>query len=333
MTIYIAIPRFALSGGNLVSLELAKYLESQGYLVYCISGFRSVKPSSVILRKPRRGKINSFANIYDYLITSFRALFYKNYIATHHLTSVFNFIKKSKFSLVQDVEVDFYPARIKFIGKLFWKNYLLSKNLIFTNQILCSRIIPEHNTDIEGLSFVPFTMDSNHDTSKTIDVLGIIRDGQYKDPQKTLEVINLIERKGWNVKVINASRQQITNNNTINNCNREQFLKLLNRTKVFICLSKWEGLGLPNLEAFVAGCEIVSTPIPSAVTLKAVMSESIVIVNDANSNESIVDVVTMLLSGYANNSINTTERMRLLHEQYSKWLNYAERAINKGISK
>lgn len=333
MTIYIAIPRFALSGGNLVSLELAKFLESQGHLVYCISGFRSVKPSRVFLRKPRRGIINSFANLLDFFTSSFRALFYENYIATHHLTSVFNFIKKSKFSLVQDVEVDFYPGKIKFIGKVFWRNYLLSKNLIFTNQILCSKIIPGKNTKVEGFSFVPFTMDIDHYLSKDIDVLCIIRDGQYKDPQRTLEVMGLIKAKGWHVKVINASRQEITNENTFNNCNREQFLKLLNRTKVFICLSAWEGLGLPNLEAFVAGCEIVSTPIPSAVTLKAIMSESIVIVTDANSNESIVDEVTMLLSNYASNSIDTAERMRLLNEQYSKWLNYAERLINKGISK
>lgn len=38
--IVISIPRFSLSGGNLVSLNVALYLRTKGFKVYAVSGFR-----------------------------------------------------------------------------------------------------------------------------------------------------------------------------------------------------------------------------------------------------------------------------------------------------
>lgn len=311
-------------------MELAKHLEKEGVVVYCLSGFQTKRACDVLLIKPKRGILNSFKNALAFLSLSVQALCHNNYISTHHLTSIFNFIKPSQFALVQDLEVDFYPRRLKKIGAIFWKNYLCAHHLLFTNTILAEKIESIKPTAIKGLSFVPFEILSAGQTQKSIDAIAIIRDGKYKEPDKTLQVMQSLERKNYNVCIINASRQTLSGINIINNLSRKEFVDLLLKTKVFVCLSQWEGLGLPNLEAFVAGCQIVSTAIPSALAMKDYELEGIHILDENYKVEMAANKIEEVISinKFANIEINV--RLSQLKHLQIQWLNYIKEQIIKG---
>ncbi|WP_127353645.1 glycosyltransferase [Enterobacter bugandensis] len=330
MIIHIAIPRFALSGGNLVSLELAKYLEKEGLTVYCLSGCQSKRASEVVLIKPKRGIVNSLRNLLSFLFLSVQALFYKNYISTHHLTSVFNFIKRSQFALVQDLEVDFYPERFKRIGGILWNNYLCAHHLLFTNTTLAAKVESTVPSEIQGLSFVPFEMVAVEQNEKNIDAIAIIRDGKYKDPDKTLQVMLSLQRKKYNVCIINASRQTLSDKNIISNLNRNEFVQLLLKTKVFVCLSQWEGLGLPNLEAFVAGCHIVSTAIPSALAMQEYELEGIHILDERYQMDTAVNIIEEVITTNDFPAADINFRLNQLNVIQAQWLNYIKEQIIKG---
>lgn len=139
-TFVIAMPRFALSGGNLVSYHLGLSLQSKGYTVICDSGFSVKNISEVELLKSNKGIVGTVLNLLSFLLLSVHAVFYKNYISTHHLTSLFNFIRRCKFCFVQDIECEFYPKSFKWLGNYFWNNYLCAENLIFTNKILAKKL-------------------------------------------------------------------------------------------------------------------------------------------------------------------------------------------------
>lgn len=331
MIILLAIPRFALSGGNLVSMELAKHLQARGYKVYCHSGFSIKLADKVILKKPRRGKINSFLNLFSFFFISLCGLFFKNYIATHHLTAVFNFIKKSKYALVQDLEVDFYPKNYKKIGCLLWRNYIRSKNLIFTNKYLGEKIDVEASKMVRGFSFVPFDFVSKGEKAESeVDALAIIRDGVYKGPQKTVTLMARLSNANLNIKLINASRQKFNQDYVIDNINRCDFLDILNKAKVFICMSKWEGLGLPNIEAYMLGCKIVSTPIPSALLLKNISDNSVSIINEKMSIEEISNEVSRLILAPILNFDEKERRKEIIEMSHLLWLGYATHIIERG---
>ncbi|WP_140919901.1 glycosyltransferase [Limnobaculum xujianqingii] len=334
--IYFSIPRFALSGGNLVSLELARHLSSHTIDVYCCSGFSILHVNDVKLVKPTRGILNSLANITAFFLLSLHALFLKNYVATHHLTSVFNFIKKSKYALIQDIEVDFYPNRLKWLGRFFWKNYLTAKNVIVTNQTLADLL--QISTPVIGFPYIAEAFKYDRDTNSKFhyDVVAIIRDGEYKNPKKTLEVMRLLYAQGVNVLAINASRQDEKFNFIIRNQSRSEFFSLLMQSKIFICLSKWEGLGLPNLEAYVAGNYVISTAIPSALFLQKLDSDCISIVDyDCDENE----ISTIIFNQLSNISILGSEnsgdlniRELTLKSEHELWLKYAKDIIKGAIT-
>lgn len=335
MVIHIAIPRFALSGGNLVSLELANYLEKEGLTVFCLSGTQMKRALDVVLVKPKRGILNSFKNLCAFFFLSVQALFYKNYIATHHLTSLFNFIKRSQFALIQDLEADFYPQRLKKLGAIFWKNYLTSRHLIFTNTALAKRVVNDRPVDVKGLSFVPFEIYAAEAIEKDIDAVAIIRDGKYKDPVKTLQVMMALESKNYNVLIINASRQVLSGNNFISNVHRKEFLDVLLKTKVFVCLSQWEGLGLPNLEAFVAGCHVVSTAIPSALVMQEHALEGINVLEQQCSVEAAVNKIEQVIKSNSFSSVDIADinvRSNLLKHIQRQWLDVVKEQIIKGKS-
>lgn len=330
MVIHIAIPRFALSGGNLVSLELANYLEKEGITVFCLSGSQTKRAHEVVLVKPKRGMANSFKNLFAFFALSVQALFYKNYIATHHLTSLFNFIKASQFALVQDLEADFYPQRLKKLGAMFWKNYLTARHLIFTNNTLATRVDSTKPARVKGLSFVPFEIDTAEKGEKSIDAVAIVRDGKYKDPDKTLRVMKALESKNFNVCIINASRQALSGNNIISNVNRNDFVDLLLKTKVFVCLSQWEGLGLPNLEAFVAGCHVVSTAIPSALAMQEHQLAGINVLDEKCSVEAAVNKIEQVITANSFPAADIPARLTLLKHIQLQWLDDVKEQIIKG---
>jgi len=328
--IHIAIPRFALSGGNLVSLELANYLENEGITVYCLSGSQKKRAHDVVLVKPQRGLINSLKNLFAFFSVSVQALFYKNYIATHHLTSLFNFIKRSQFALVQDLEADFYPQRLKKVGAIFWQNYLSARHLLFTNTTLAARVQRIKPTAVKGLSFVPFEIDAVEGKEKEIDAVAIIRDGKYKDPDKTLQVMMSLEDKKYNVCIINASRQALSGKNIISNVNRKDFVDVLLRAKVFVCLSQWEGLGLPNLEAFVAGCHVVSTAIPSALAMQEYELEGVNVLDEQYSVETAVNKIEQVITTNSFPAADINARLNLLKHIQLQWLDDVKEQIIKG---
>lgn len=332
MTVYIAIPRFALSGGNLVSLDLANYLSQQGLNVYCLSGFKIKKPQEVILVKPKRGTLNSLINMVAFLCSSVAALFLKNYIATHHLTSIFNCIKKCKFALVQDIEIDFYPEQLKPLGFFFWRQYLKSHHLIITNNTLAQRIGSQYAGTVNGFSFIPFEIDIYADDLKKNDLLAVVRDGSYKAPLRTTEVMNAMH--GVDCIIVNSTRGDLTGDNVISNVDRDNFVRLLNESKIFLCLSKWEGLGLPNIEAYVAGCHVVSSPIPSAQILQKIDPDAISIIRDDMSVEEIQKVIYEIMEN-KKSKISFEEkslRMKNLLKSRGEWFEYSKNIVIQGVN-
>ncbi|EEW0697022.1 glycosyltransferase family 1 protein, partial [Escherichia coli] len=272
--IVISIPRFSLSGGNLVSLNVALYLRTKGFKVYAVSGFSKKKIEDVVLVKYKKGIMNSFANIICFLNLSVLSLFYKNYIATHHLSAILNFVRPAKFALVQDLESDFYPMRLRFLGRCLWKSYLKSENLIFTNAYLANKVCGDCQ-QVDGFAYVDSINEIEYKKDNgqvhRYDALLILRDGKYKGYNNTLRLFEFLNSSGIKTCLVNQSRNSIIskyNELILNGLPRKDFLKLLCAANYFICLSEWEGLGLPNFEAISLGVKVISNPIPSALIIK-----------------------------------------------------------------
>ncbi len=328
--IVIAIPRFALSGGNLVSLSLGKYLLKNGYRVYAHSGFSIKAIEEVMLHRNSRGIWNSLLNILSLIILSFYSLFCKNYISTHHLSSIFNLFKPASFALVQDVESQFYPKKIRFIGDVLWRNYLRSKKLIITNEYLAEKI----GRDFENSSGFAYIDSANTINSNVTGIqnkvettaLLILRDGQYKSHRETISLFEELNDAGICTVLINQSRTRICskyNENIKDGLPREDFLKCLSQTKYFICLSEWEGLGLPNFEAFSLGVRIISTPIPSALIIKNNYPESI------SFDTQLTDIINIIKSDGLKSEIPCTT---FFNAQNERWMKYALRIISTEIT-
>ncbi len=322
-SIYFALPRYALSGGNLVTLSLAKHLAKNGVKVFLCSGFQINSAEDVTLVRVKKGYLNSLLNVISFLLLSIQSVFIKNYVATHHLSSLFNFLKKSKFSFIQDVEVDFYPPRLKGIGRIFWLNYLKSKNLFFTSDCLANKV-GCHSTSI-GFPFVFSKEFSGKQSPKLYDAILVLRDGDYKDPNSTLRVFLHLKEKGYKVALINASRAAISGPNVFESLSRDKFLSLLSSSKFFICLSCWEGLGLPNLEAYCLGLSIISTPIPSAVILNKLDSQAVNIISNPD-----LDLISLLLEQGVTDCLSNdlvSNRMVLISKQNELWLDFVSNII------
>lgn len=322
--VVIALPKFALSGGNLVAYELGKYLSCNGVDVFFHSGFKIKRVDQVNLTKPKRGLLNSIWNILSFIFLSIYGLFYANvYIATHHLTAMFNFIRPCGFSLVQDIEINFYPDYLSFMGSFFWKNYLCSKKMIYTSKILADKIKPGDGGVVSGFPFVNTENISFVNIKKEYDCLMILRDGSYKNYNDTLELFYFLTKSNLNVLMINASRSIISEPNVVENISREHFLNLLVKSKCFICLSTWEGLGLPNLEAYSLGIDVISSSIPSAMLLYEHDSASISLNTDFNKIYELI----VSKNNYVEVNLDVSARCDFLHNSNDKWMNYALQCI------
>ncbi|EQB7359771.1 hypothetical protein ACYTKI_001776 [Escherichia albertii] len=285
----ISIPQFNLSGGNLVSLELGLFLKKKGLDVYGHSGFRLKKIDEIELNIPKRGLCNTIINIISFFCSSFYSLFSKYYIATHHLTSLFNFIKPAKFSLIQDIESLFYPKRLSWFGTILWRNYLKSDTLLYTSKYLEQRIHNNNNPKTIGFPFIKTSTNFSLTGEKIYDALMILRDGDYKNYNLTLSEFYRLNNNGFTVALVNASRNSLPFNPLIfSNLRRDDFIKVLMMSKRFICLSKWEGLGLPNLEAYSLGLEIISTKIPSAQIIEEIDPNAITIIDSIEQVEKAI---------------------------------------------
>lgn len=316
MKVVIAIPRFALSGGNLVSYHLGRELQSKGYSVICDSGFDLKDINEVELIKSKKGTLGTLLNLLSFLLLSIHAVFYRNFISTHHLTSVFNFIKRCKFCFVQDVESEFYPKPLKWLGRFFWWNYLLADNVIFTNKILARKL--GYSTGDIGFPYIDIPAVEHSD--KVYDAIFILRDGDYKNPIKTYEIFNDFKKLGYKVILINASKRKIEDEGVVNNLERDEFIKMLSMSKCFICLSDWEGLGLPNLEAYALGLNVISTPVPSAVLLNEFDDVHVKICDE---------IVDIKMIGNKLDETDINSRVSFLKYESEKWFKYACNKIAK----
>lgn len=325
--VFFAIPRFALSGGNLVTLSLANHLANKGFKVLVCSGFSIKDVHEVSLRKYKKGFLNSFLNLLSYFCLSLQSLFFENYVATHHLTSLLNFVKKSRFSFVQDVEKNFYPSSLCKLGNMLWENYLLSKKILYTSQILAEEI--HDNVSCLGFPFVVSKSFSIFSGQKVYDALLILRDGEYKNPESTLRVFNFLKGKGLRVALINGSKLNVVSDNVFQALDRDRFISLLGSSRCFICLSEWEGLGLPNIEAYCLGLSIISTPIPSAKLLNKLDSNAVTVIEKVNP-----EVIYSILSSGVESKItveNILDRQKVIASQNDFWLENVSKEIVNNI--
>lgn len=266
------VPRNSLSGGNIVTLELCKYLQSLGFEVKCFNGIKFIEPNNVVLISRNKGKINTVLNIFAFFTSSLVSLlFHSKTVSTHHLTSIFSFFRPTKYALIQDVEINFYPLKYRNLFSFFWKNYLKAPVHIYTNPYLEDLVSNGTSKHCKGV-IIPGGLGGDYSSCnkqqihRVIDFVLILRNGEYKSFECVLNLFfQLVEQK-YKVVLVNQSNYRFPENyddHLMNSVNRVEFLKLLAKSKCYICLSEYEGLGLPNIEAYLSGCSIVSTKIPS----------------------------------------------------------------------
>ncbi|WP_449567017.1 hypothetical protein [Lelliottia nimipressuralis] len=321
----IAIPRFALSGGNLVSLNMGLYLQDKGFNVYAVSGFSKKAIGEVNLKRHRRGILNSLLNILSFINLSVYSLFCQFYVSSHHLTALFNCIKPARFALVQDVESQFYPQKLFFLGDILWRNYLRANKIIVTNKYLAEKIhFPFSNAN--GFAYIDsqnnlFTS-YNKKNIKSFEALLILRDGKYKGCDETIDLFESLNDAGIETILVNQSRKTVHSKYSMfikDGLPRNDFLRYINSTRYFICLSQWEGLGLPNFEAFSLGAKVISTPIPSSLILKEHFPDGV----SLNTNTSdVIDII------HHDRLRNEGESCNFFNEQNEIWLNYVLKLIS-----
>jgi hypothetical protein len=318
----IHVPKLQLSGGNLVSMELVRYLSLNGIDVVVFSGYKFYLPHEVFLVKNPKGTLNTFTNLVSFLSCSIVSLCHKNTIATHHLTALFNFIKPTKYAFIQDVESNFYPKKLRLIGSVLWKNYLKSLIPFSTNTLLCKEVDPCLSRDI-GVSFICDDLQCDSSVSRPVDVLLILRDGDYKSPSQTVALHKNLLNNNINSVLVNASRIDSKSiPGSVDAVNRVELLSIFNRTKIFICLSEWEGLGLPNIESYINGCTVMSTNIPSLQALESVDYRSVFHIEKTTE---IVSEIKIILDHYSvPNELEIIKRKELIKMLDIRWKRYID---------
>jgi len=330
-SIFVALPRLTLTGGNLMILKICYLLHNKGFQIKLISFFKTIDYSThnAIQLIPRKKTIfNTILNLIAYLMISLRLLFVRGLtVSTHHLTSIFNFIRPTDFSFVQDYELDFWPLPLRWLGKLLWVNYLRSKRLIFTNSILaakCGKQITDAGFifDIEEFRDLIRSLEKS---SKLYDVLFLLRHGKYKNPLGTLKLINKLAERGLHVAVVNYSsiilaRIKAKENLVIwEGLTRRDFAQTMLRSRMFCCCSKWEGLGLPVIEAYLLGLKVMSTRIPSAILLSEFDDNG---VRFFNSEDLSADEVEAFLRENQYSALSLNDRMNAVEKAFENWKQY-----------
>lgn len=331
----IPIPRLALNGGNLVAYALAGRLMDIGYKVNIINGFRRLPFSSELsLVAIKKGKYNGFYNLMCFLSSGIFVRFLGGkLILTHHLLSIFSHRGDGVYCLVQDREINFYPDRWRFIGKILWERYLTAGTLILTNNILARKCGAREN--VIGVPLLDSGVRLNAErrplACRNYDVLLILRPGDYKNPVLSYKVAEILADRNCKVAIVSFMNDRIRpsyNITVFSTLHRSDFAELLLNSKVYICLSKWEGLGLPNFEAADSGCRVVSTLIPSAEILSN-LDYPVSIVNCNEDPENIVNVVLDIIRQV--HSVSTSDALEESSRKLSRefdilkvsWLKYA----------
>ncbi|MFT6842380.1 MAG: hypothetical protein ACJASR_001147 [Psychroserpens sp.] len=322
--LFIHIPRLKLTGGNLVSLALAQHLDNEGYQIRVFTGVYTIKPENIELKIAKRGVFNSLKNCVCFISCSIFSLLNINTIATHHLTVLFNFLRPTKYCFVQDLESKFYPKSLQFFGGIFWKNYLRSEKKIYTNRLLADKC----GDELLSIGFSFKRKNSGRKLySRNIDVMLILRDGDYKNHDLTIDVHKKLLNNGIKSLLINATRKSLVPESSLSTVSQSKLLELFCQSKIFLCLSKWEGLGLPNIESYLSGCQIISTEIPSAVILNSLDPTSVVLLHDYNKDNMFKKIEVTLSNNYFCNERDLVGRELVVDSLSSQWWSYIDQVF------
>lgn len=333
----VFIPRLALNGGNVITLQLAIFLSRQGHNVTINTGFKKIEINETNLprlRVVRKGMFNLPINLFVYFISGFCANFSsKTLIFTHHLTKAVYMRRKAHWCLVQDREIDFYPRNVRWLGENLWSHYLAGAKLIFTNRHLEAEVTGcSDGLETQGCALPDLQDFQQQDPSypRKVDILMLLRKGAHKNAELTYNLGRKLAENGYKVTLVSfldSPTVELRNLSVIKQLNREDFAKLLKLSKCFVCLTKIEGLGLPNLEAAVSGCIVVTTPIPSYHLLKNLGFKVVEINLKKNLSDTINLINNLMSQEYTQTEIDYQRQIQKIKQTQYIWLKYTSQAL------
>ena len=200
--------------------------------------------------------------------------------------------------------------------------YYLTKNLV-KNTICVSASVLRSMTAFVSNPFVidnsvPISEISGYKSENRSNDLIII--GRFVSQKNVFLMKQVIDSLPENISIVwigaGRLRKKILNENRNSRINfietmpRSEVYKLLGKSKCYLCLSRWEGVGVSNLEAIAAGCSVVLSDIPPHKEIAEVAEVKLV-----KLSANIEDIGTTL-----HESIEKFKPIRLSHlfvEKYS----------------
>lgn len=189
--------------------------------------------------------------------------------------------KRNVFYYAQDLDFLFYNTFFSKYLLFCLRHFSRYGSVLSSNPILSEKLhdygIPNklsiklYNSLIESVNYKPSEL--NNGDIKIYDYLILFRNGKHKSLNESIKLSEKLAALGKKVVVVN-----FTNNKFSLNANikilcilpRDKFLTLLKSCRCFVCLSSWEGFGMPLVEASNFNLEIYSTKIPAYDYLKKI---------------------------------------------------------------
>lgn len=224
------------------------------------------------------GIVKSYQQIsceFDYQIVVLRG---KNEINNIPITSFWTFISKVRrqdiviVSLWKTYLIGLFLASLRFKVLPFIHhsgNVHLIANMItkFTTAVFSRGIADSsassayYNTNYDIAPYV-FSFDEMNSESRDIDVIWVGRDAEQKRFDLSMRVMSWLSNSGYNVlSIIATNRDYDFEHPFIINCNTDEVVRLLNRSKVYMQLSVYEGFSMSTAEAIMSGCRPFVTPV------------------------------------------------------------------------
>lgn len=199
----------------------------------------------------------------DYRATLISAMFYRKYrIISHIHVSNPLFNRNSIYSKV-------FNIIFKRVEKIIWVSESALNKYYYKDNIINKSIVLYNIIDTNYIS----EMLKEYDVNKIYDLIFLGRLSEQKNPEKLIEIIELLKRKQENIKVAivgDGEKQKIIKSMIdIKHLNKNIDLygfqanpyPILNNSKILIMTSKWEGMPMVALEAQSFGKVIISTPV------------------------------------------------------------------------
>lgn len=276
-----------LGGGNLV---LQKFCERSDLVVAStVVDHENISfENSIELFKFR----DRFRNVF-YVLSAASFFIFRIFYLRKRLTVTHNFFllplillpryfSRRVIFLAQDLDFEFFSGLTRYVMLFSLRRFAAAGGRVETSsQLLCDRyaewgipsiINPRLNRAL--YNFCDSICDNVNTTSvsKHYDFIFLIRNGRHKNPLRTIQYIQKATDSGYEVLVINFGNFDLSSLEcTVVGCQpRPTFLRMLQSSRAFVCLSTWEGFGLPNVEAAALGLDVFSTEIPSVTYLRDV---------------------------------------------------------------